>query len=62
MPAIEVRMRSHDYHAQIAGDPKRWGAGKNSYEAIGSLIVNHAELFDIRVDWLPDEYKRSPKN
>lgn len=46
---IELRQRTADIHAQIKGKPGYWGCGRNSYEAIGSLVMAHVEMFGIEI-------------
>jgi hypothetical protein len=46
---IEIRVRSEDFHAQIAGHPEIWAAGRNPQEAIGDLVKYHSEKFGIKI-------------
>ena len=38
-----------NYRAYLESNPGCWGAGKNSYEAIGNLISAHPEMFQIKI-------------
>jgi predicted RNase H-like HicB family nuclease len=46
---IVVEKRSNDYMAYLEGNKTIWAAGKTIYEAIGDLILHHAEHFDLEV-------------
>ena len=48
---ITIEPRSDDFRAHINGDPSRWAAGKTPYEAIGSLVSNHASHFGITIEF-----------
>lgn len=41
--------RQPKYHAQIKGQPGRWGCGRTRQEAIADLITSNYELFNIKV-------------
>lgn len=51
---IEVRKRSHDYHAQIAGEPGIWAAGSTPAAAIGDLVQSHSGRFGVRISYPED--------
>lgn len=46
---IEITRTRDGYHACIEGKPAYQGSGKNSYEAAGSLILAHKEMFGIKI-------------
>lgn len=46
---VATTVRISRYHAQIAGDPKKWGVGCTIDEAIGSLIRSFPEEFQIEI-------------
>lgn len=48
---IVVTQRSHDFHAQIEGDPGIWGCGYANETAVGALITAHCERFGIAIKW-----------
>lgn len=37
------RIASDEYHACFAGSPGRWGKGNTMDEAIGDLMITHAQ-------------------
>jgi len=46
---ITVSKRSSDYHACLENHPGIWGCGRNIYEAIGSVIMDHPEKFNLKI-------------
>jgi len=47
--SITITERRNDFHACLSSDRAVWGRGKNSYEAIGDLIMHHEEVFGIEI-------------
>lgn len=46
---IIVTKRANDYHAYV-GNEGVWGCGGTLYEAIGNLVANHPEKFDLEIE------------
>ena len=46
---ITVNKRSSDYHACLENHPRIWGSGRNIYEAIGNVIMNWPEKFNLKI-------------
>ena len=46
---IIITERAGDIHVQVEGKVGVWGCGKTIYEAIGNLVFNHKEVFNIGV-------------
>jgi len=46
---IIVTKRASDYHACLENHPGIWGCGRNIYEAIGNVIMNHPERFNLKI-------------
>jgi len=46
---ITVTKRSSDYHACLENRPGIWGCGRNICEAIGDVIMNHPERFNLNI-------------
>ncbi|HRZ29353.1 MAG TPA: hypothetical protein P5052_00950 [Candidatus Paceibacterota bacterium] len=52
MKNIKVTKRGNDYHACLVEQPDIWGCGRSIDEAIGDLIRNHQDTFDITIhEW-----------
>ncbi len=49
MHKIRISKKDTRYNAQIEGHPEIWGCGDTPFEAIGALISNHSEIFDIEI-------------
>lgn len=49
MKRITVTERSGDFHAQLFGEPGKWGSGRNPYEAIGNLVNAWPREFGIEI-------------
>jgi len=46
---ITVSKRSSDYHACLENYPEIWGSGRNIYEAVGNVIMNHPDKFNLKI-------------
>jgi len=46
---IIITKRASDYHACLENYPVIWGCGRNIYEAIGNVIMNHPERFNLKI-------------
>lgn len=44
---IIITKRTSDWHAQIDGEPGKWGCGKTAHEAVGDLIMSHPGDFKV---------------
>ena len=62
MTKINVTKRMADFHACIDGELGLWGCGKSVDEAIGSLVLNHPEMFDVNIRTPYKEYDRRKEN
>lgn len=49
MTRIIITQRSSDYHACIEDEPGKWGCGRNTAEAVGSLVTAWPAEFDIEL-------------
>ena len=47
-----VSIEHRQYHAQVKDRPEMWSCGDNRQEAIGNLISDHRELFDVEINYL----------
>jgi len=46
---ITITKRASDYHACLENHPGIWGCGRNIYEAIGNVIMNHPDRFNLKI-------------
>jgi len=46
---ITITKRFGDYHACLENHTGIWGCGKTIHEAIGSVIMNHPEKFNLKI-------------
>lgn len=50
-----IKKRWDDLHASIKDNPAIWGCGNNVYQALGNLIYNHPESFNVNIEYSDDQ-------
>lgn len=56
MKSITITKRFSDWHACVAGEPGKWGAGSSPDEAVGSLVRSWPEVFSVSLKWESSQY------